>query len=76
MSSVGIALLMLGLVLFLIFMGARIAVALLAVSVLGSWLITGDFFAAAAGILGMGPFYVTFNYSLAVIPLFLLMGIF
>ena len=76
MSSIGIALLMLVLVLVMIFFGVHIAVALLTTSVLGSWLVTGDFFAAAIGILGMGPFYVMFNYSLAVVPLFLLMGIF
>lgn len=76
MSSIEIVLLMMVVTLALIFFGVHIGVALLTISVLGSWLITGDFFAAANGILGMGPFYVTFDYALAVVPLFLLMGLF
>jgi C4-dicarboxylate transporter DctM subunit len=75
MSSSVIALLMLVLTLVLILLGIHISFALLGTSVLGLWLILGDL-SSSASILGTGPFYVTFDYALAVIPLFVLMGLF
>jgi C4-dicarboxylate transporter DctM subunit len=55
--------------------GIHIGVSLLFCSLLGSWLIMGDF-ATAASLMGTGPFYVLFEYELTVIPLFILMGLF
>jgi C4-dicarboxylate transporter DctM subunit len=55
--------------------GIHIGISLLFCSLLGSWLVMGDF-ASAASLMGTGPFYVLFEYELAVIPLFILMGLF
>lgn len=74
MDPIGIAVLMLALTLVLIFSGIPIGVTLLLTSVLGLWMITGDAICAAS-LLGTGPFYATFDYTLAVVPLFVLMGL-
>lgn len=74
MSTTLIGILMLVLMIGLIFFGLEIAVSLLVVAVIGLWLITGDFSAVGA-LLRTGPFFVTFNYALAVVPLFVLMGL-
>ncbi len=76
MSSAVIVILLLALTIAMIFLGVNIGVALLTISVLGAWVFTGSFSSSAIGILGTGPFYATFDYALAVIPLFLLMGLF
>jgi len=74
-SPVIVAIVMVILTMTLIFLGVHIGVTLLATSVLGIWLIVGDF-PVAASLMGTGPFYATFDYALAVIPLFVLMGLF
>jgi C4-dicarboxylate transporter DctM subunit len=73
-SNILIAILMLLLMISMIFFGIQIAVSLLVCSVLGLWLITGQF-SVAGSLLTTGPFYATFDYALAVIPLFVLMGL-
>jgi len=75
MSPLVIAILMIAMVILLVFIGVHIGFSLLVGSILGLWLIMGDFY-TAAGILAEGPFYVVFDYGLAVIPLFVLMGLF
>lgn len=75
MSGIIIAIIMLVLTILLILGGVHIGVVLLSTSVLGMYLIIGDF-GRAASMLGTGPFYALFNYNLAVIPLFVLMGLF
>jgi len=75
MSSFIIALIIVALVLLLILYGVHIGVSLLATSVLGVWWMTADF-SVACNLLSTGPFYVTFDYTLSVIPLFVLMGLF
>lgn len=75
MSDIFIAALMLLLVIVLIVSSVHIGVALLSTSILGLYLIIGDF-GRAVRVLGTGPFYAVFNYNLAVIPLFILMGLF
>ena len=74
MGTVEIGVLMLFLTLVLIFSGIPIGVTLLLTSVLGIWMITGDFITSAS-LLGTGPFYATFDYAMAVVPLFVLMGL-
>ena len=59
----------------LILLGVHIGVTLLTTSVIGIWLVVGNF-SVAASLMGTGPFYATFDYALAVIPLFVLMGLF
>jgi tripartite ATP-independent transporter DctM subunit len=75
MSPILIAVLMLALAILLILLGVHIGVVLLFTSILGMWPIMGDF-RIAASVLGTGPFYAVFNYNFAVIPLFILMGLF
>lgn len=75
MNPILVAILMLSLTVVLILLGVHIGVALLFTSVLGMWPIMGDF-RIAASVLGTGPFYAVFNYNFAVIPLFILMGLF
>lgn len=72
-TFVGIAMLIL--VILMIIRGVHIGISLLATSILGLWLITKDFNAAAA-MMGTGPFFATYDYAYAVIPLFVLMGYF
>jgi len=74
MSSLAIALLMLGLTILLVILGVHIGATLLMTSILGLWLITGDY-SASATLLGTGPFYAVFDYAFAVVPLFVLMGL-
>jgi len=75
MAGIMVAVIMLILVILLILVGVHIGVVLLSTSVLGMYLIIGDF-GSAASMLGTGPFYAVFNYNLSVIPLFVLMGLF
>jgi C4-dicarboxylate transporter DctM subunit len=75
MSYIIIAIFMLALAIILILFGIHIGVSLLFTSVLGMWIITEDF-TIAASMLGTGPFYALSNYHLAVVPLFVLMGLF
>lgn len=70
-----IGVIMLILVILLIMVGVHIGISLLATSIIGLWWITGDFL-ASAGLMGSGPFAATYDYSYAVIPLFVLMGYF
>ena len=67
--------LMMVLLIALIVVGVNIGVSLLLTAVLGVWLSAGDF-SAAAGLLNSGPFAATFDFTLSVIPLFILMGLF
>ncbi len=75
MSPIIAAIIMIALVILFVFFGVHIGISLFVCSVLGLWLIMGDF-PTAAGILAEGPFYAVFDYGLAVIPLFVLMGLF
>lgn len=74
MGTIEIAVLMLVVTIVLIFFAVHIGVVLLVTSVLGMWMITGDFISSAS-LLGTGPFYAVFDYALAVVPLFVLMGL-
>ena len=74
MGTIEVAVLMLVLTIVLIFFAVHIGVVLLVTSVLGMWMITGDFITSAS-LLGTGPFYAVFDYALAVVPLFVLMGL-
>ncbi|MBN1106705.1 MAG: TRAP transporter large permease [Deltaproteobacteria bacterium] len=75
MSPILIAVLMLVLTIVLILLGVHIGITLLSTSVLGLWFIVGDF-SISASLMGTGPFSATFDYALAVIPLFVVMGLF
>jgi len=73
MSSLVLGLLAIPSVLVLVFLRVPIGVAMLAIGVLGSWLITGSFNPTMAQFKNLT--YGTFaSYSLSVVPLFLLMG--
>ena len=56
-----------------ILMGLDVAVALLATSFVGIWAIGG--FEIACSMLGTTSFYTTFEYVLAAVPLFIIMGL-
>ncbi|QFU16100.1 TRAP transporter large permease [Microvirga thermotolerans] len=58
----------------LIAFGFPVAVAMAVVGVAGFWLLNG--WTGAAFILGSSPFEAVFPYSLSVIPLFVMMGVF
>ena len=73
MSDIEIAGLMLVLTFSGLLLGIHIGVSLLTCSFLGLLLITGDIDSTVT-LLGTGPFYILFEYELAVIPLFVLMG--
>jgi len=73
MSDIEIAGLMLVLTFSGLLFGIHIGVSLLTCSFLGLLLITGDADSTVT-LLGTGPFYILFEYELAVIPLFVLMG--
>lgn len=60
--------------LFLIAFGFPVAVAMALVGVVGFWLLNG--LAGAGFILGSSPFEAIFPYSLSVVPLFVMMGVF
>ena len=73
MSALTLGLLGIPVVLLLIFLRVPIGLAMLAVGVFGSWLITGTFNPMMAQFKNLS--YSTFaSYSLSVVPLFLLMG--
>ena len=63
-----------GATLFLIAFGFPVAVAMALVGVVGFWLLNG--LAGAGFILGSSPFEAIFPYSLSVVPLFVMMGVF
>lgn len=75
MMTTMLPLFLLGLLTLLIFVGVHIGIALLGVSVFGIWIITGNF-SAAMSLLKTGPFHATYDYTFAVIPIFILMGLF
>ena len=75
MSTALIGALILVVTVVLIFLGVHIGVALLTMGLVGVWILIGDF-SIAGSMLGTGTFYAVFNYSFAVIPLFILMGLF
>lgn len=70
-----LALISVALVFGLILLGVHIGVALAAVSVLTLWLITGKF-AVAISLLQTTAYSAVMDYVFAVVPLFVLMGIF
>jgi C4-dicarboxylate transporter DctM subunit len=73
MSALMLGFLGLPAVLLLIFLRVPIGIAMLAVGVFGSWLVTGSFNPISAQFKNLT--YSTFaSYSLSVVPLFLLMG--
>lgn len=63
-----------GVALLLIALGFPVAVAMAAVGVAGFWYLNG--WSGAAFILGSSPFEAIFPYSLSVVPLFVMMGVF
>src|SRR6266545_3178994 len=75
MSPVTLALLSVGLVFVLILLGVHIGVALASVSVLTLWCITGKF-AVAISLLQTTAYSAVMDYVFAVVPLFVLMGLF
>ncbi|HSD44736.1 MAG TPA: TRAP transporter large permease [Burkholderiales bacterium] len=75
LSPATLALLSVVLVFGLILLGVHIGVALAAVSVLTLWLITGKF-AVAISLLQTTAYSAVMDYVFAVVPLFVLMGIF
>jgi tripartite ATP-independent transporter DctM subunit len=74
MSDAVIGLLGFGAALMFIALGVPVAVSLGVIGVLGFWLLNGPM--GAVFILASGPFESTFSYTLSVIPLFLMMGVF
>ena len=70
-----LALISVGLVFALILLGVHIGVALAAVSVLTLWLITGKF-SIAVSLLQTTAYSAVMDYVFAVVPLFVLMGLF
>lgn len=75
MDPTTIAILSVALVFFLILFGAQIGVALAAVSVLGIWAMTGKF-QIAINLLQTTSYSAVMDYVFAVVPLFVLMGLF
>ncbi len=75
MDPVNLGILMLILTFVGIISGVHIGIVLVCLSLIGTWLATGDFLASAS-LLGTGPFYSLFSYEIVVIPLFILMGLF
>lgn len=75
MDPVNLGLLMVALTFVGIISGVHIGVVLISLSLIGSWLATGNF-VASASLLGTAPFYSLFSYEIVVIPLFILMGLF
>ena len=58
-----------------IILGWQIVLSLMFVSFIGVWLISGDFF-VAIDLLAQASYYTLKNYTLGVLPLFILMGLF
>lgn len=75
MDPTTIAVLCVALVFFLILFGAQIGVALAAVSVIGIWVMTGKF-QIAINLLQTTCYSAVMDYVFAVVPLFILMGLF
>ncbi|GHB08910.1 TRAP transporter large permease [Modicisalibacter luteus] len=74
MSSAALGLAGFGLTLLLIAFGFPVAVAMALVGVGGFWWLNGSM--GAGFILGSSPFEAIFPYSLSVVPLFVMMGVF
>ncbi len=75
MDPTALALVSVGVVFVLIVLGVHIGVALAAVSVVTLWLITGKF-AVAISLLQTTAYSAVMDYVFAVVPLFVLMGLF
>lgn len=75
MDPTTIAIISIALVFFLILFGAQIGVALAAVSVIGIWAMTGKF-QIAINLLQTTCYSAVMDYVFAVVPLFILMGLF
>ncbi|RPJ42275.1 MAG: TRAP transporter large permease subunit, partial [Deltaproteobacteria bacterium] len=75
MDPTTLALISVGLVFVLIFLGIHIGVVLAAVSVLTIWFITGKF-SVAISLLQTTAYSAVMDYVFAVVPLFVLMGLF
>ncbi len=75
MDPLTIAIISVGFVFFFILMGVHIGVSLATVSVLGIWAITGKA-SVAINILQTTSYSAVMDYVFAVIPLFVLMGLF
>ena len=75
MDPTALALVSVGVVFVLIVLGVHIGVALAAVSVITLWLITGKF-AVAISLLQTTAYSAVMDYVFAVVPLFVLMGLF
>jgi C4-dicarboxylate transporter DctM subunit len=73
MFGTGEMLILVTVLLALVFAGVHIAIALGAASMLGIWLMTGDF-QVVASFLGSTAYEAVRDYVFAVIPLFMLMG--
>lgn len=75
MSPLDIALITLGLLLFLLFSGVHLATTLMVTSVVGVFLVTGRI-QTAINVLSMSAWGSIRDYMFGVIPLFMLMGLF
>lgn len=73
MSSITIGLILIGVLFFLVLMGMRIAVALMAVAFVGVWMIRGNF-DLSMRLMSIAAYNGVANYLFATIPLFVLMG--
>lgn len=73
MNSVTIGLLGVASLLLLLFLGMHIGAAMTVVSIIGIWIIMGNL-EAALGILKVSPFTSVASFSMAVVPMFVLMG--
>ena len=73
MSYIALALVGIVIMLVLLFLGMHIGFAMMLVGFFGYWTATGNF-NATLGILRQVPATTASNYSLCVIPLFILMG--
>lgn len=73
MSNIALALIGIVIMLVLLFLGMHIGFAMMLVGFFGYWMATGNF-SATLGILRQVPATTASNYSLCVIPLFILMG--
>jgi len=68
-----IGLLTVGLIVFTVVIGFHICIALALVSILGLWMILGDF-SIPVQMLGSAAFHGIFDYAFSVVPMFVLMG--
>lgn len=74
MDPITVVILSLIFLLVLILSGVYVSIALATCSIIGLWLITGNF-NTAVGVLQVSAFSALKNYSLAVVPLFIIMGL-